>query len=202
MSSKKDKSISSIFLGKATTQTLVAIIFIFMVQSISQILIGNISIFTLMYPLSQDPISIVLSVYSHAGIGHLLSNAIALIIFGYLVETATSGKRFHTFFILTGIVAGIAEITFWIMFSGTAIQVLGASGAIFGLMGYALMGNDLSHSVIDFLELSKPKMIGLFVIISIIITLSTGGSGVALVAHGTGLIIGLISGYFKLLHLD
>lgn len=185
---------------KATTQTLIAIVFIFTIQTLTQFMIGDLSIFTLVYPLTQDPSSIILSIYSHAGIGHLISNALALILFGYLVETVTNRFRYHTFFILTGIIAGIAEITFWLLFNGVAIQVLGASGAIFGLMGYALTGNDLSKNVIDFLELSKPQTIGVFVLLSIIITLMTGGQGVALVAHATGLIIGLVSGYYKILH--
>lgn len=185
---------------KATTQTLIAIVFVFAIQSISQIIIGDLSIFTLVYPLTQDPSSILLSIYSHGGIGHLVSNAIALIMFGYLVETVTNRFRYHTFFIITGIVAGVAEITFWLLFNGLSIQVLGASGAIFGLMGYALTGNNLSESFIDFLDLSKPQTIGAFVILSVVITLMTGGQGVALVAHATGLVIGLISGHYKILH--
>ena len=185
---------------KATIQTLIAISTVFLIQTITSFIIGDLSIFTLAYPLTNDPSSILLSVYSHAGFGHLLSNAITLVIFGFLVESVTTKKHFHTFFILTGMIAGIAEVSFWILFNGTAIQVLGASGAIFALMGYVLTGNDLSKSVFEYLELSKTKIIAIFIITALIITLTTGGAGVALVAHATGLIIGLISGHFKILH--
>lgn len=196
----KNKGKIPSFLNRATTQTIFVILLIFSIQTTTRILMGDLSIFTLVYPLSQDPSSIILNIYSHAGFGHLVSNLIALVVFGYLVESVTTRFKFHAFFVITGIIASIAEITFWIMFNGTAIQVLGASGAIFGLMGYVLTGNNLSRSVINTLELTKPQIIGLFIIVSILITLSTGGSGVALIAHGTGLVIGLVSGYFKILH--
>lgn len=185
---------------KATIQTLIAISIVFLVQTITSFIIGDMSIFTLAYPLTNDPSSILLSVYSHAGIGHLISNAVTLVIFGLLVESVTTKKRFHIFFILTGMIAGIAEISFWIIFNGATIQVLGASGAIFALMGYVITGNDLSKSVFEYLELSKTKIIAIFIITALIITLTTGGAGVALIAHATGLIIGLISGHFKVLH--
>ena len=186
--------------SRATTQTLGIIGFVFLIQLITQYVMGGLSTFTLVYPLTQDPLSVVLSIYSHNGFGHIISNVIALALFGYLVESVTTRKRFHVFFILTGIIAGIAEITFWLLFNGTAIQVLGASGAIFGLMGYALTGNDLSKSVIEVFDLSDVQIIGLFVLLASVITFMTGGPGVALVAHATGLVIGLISGHYKLLH--
>lgn len=185
---------------KATIQALIVIVIVFLIQTITSLIYGDLSIFTLAYPLANDPFSILLSVYSHASIGHLVSNAFALVVFGLLVEYITTKKRFHMFFIFTGIVAGIAEVLFWIIFSGTTIQVLGASGAIFGLMGYVLTGNDLSENLFDYFEISRTKIIAIFIITSIVITLISGGQGVALVAHATGLIIGLTSGYFKILH--
>ena len=190
---------------KATKQTLGLILSVFVVQMIGVRFLQAIQLeyFTLAYPLFESqPWAIILNVYSHAGFGHLISNAIALIILGLIVERVTTVARFHAFFITTGVIAGIAEVTFWLIVGSGATSVLGASGAIFALMGYALIGNDLAETFIESLDLGKKGTLLLFVGIAIFITLMTGGQGVALIAHATGLLMGAISGHLRVLHTE
>lgn len=175
-----------------------------MIQLLGSYLLGVISngFFVLEYPFVSDPWTIVLSVYSHAGFGHLISNLIGLVILGVIVESVTNAKRFHAFFLTTGVIAGVAQIVYNVVFVSAGVGVLGASGAIFALMGYAVIGNDLADTFIDYLDLSRLGTIALIFGIAIFITLMTGGQGVALVAHATGFILGAISGYFRLLHTE
>lgn len=189
---------------KATKQTIGVILGVFLVQIIGATLLGILSqgFFVLEYPLLSDPWTLILSVYSHAGFGHLVSNLIGLVVLGIIVESVTNAKRFHAFFVTTGVLAGLAQVAYNVLFASPEIGVLGASGAIFALMGYAVIGNDLADTFIDYLDLSKRGTIFLIVSLGIFITLMTGGQGVALVAHATGFILGATSGYFRLLHTE
>lgn len=190
---------------KATKQTLGAIIAVFIAQLFSISFLPQVSMnfYTLAYPLiSSDPWTIVLNVYSHAGFGHLIGNAIALLILGIIVERVTTPARFHLFFIVTGVVAGLSEITFWLLIGSGPTSVLGASGAIFALMGYAVLGNDLADTLIDSLDLGKKGTILLFVGLAVLVTAMTASEGVALIAHATGFLMGAVAGYLKILHVD
>ena len=188
---------------RATKQTLSAILLVSLSQLLSIIFLPQIGMdfYTLEYPLiSSEPWSIVLNIYSHAGIGHLISNGIALLILGLIVERVTTPVRFHAFFLITGVLAGLSEITFWLIFGSGMTSVLGASGAIFALMGYAVLGNDLAETVVDSLELGKKGTLILFIGLAFLVTTMTASEGVALIAHGTGFLIGAIAGHFKILH--
>jgi membrane associated rhomboid family serine protease len=78
------------------------------------------------------------SMLLHAGILHLGLNAWGLYLFGAVVERQAYGRaRFLTFFLIAGIVGGVAS---YVMRSPTDIRELvapgvGASGGIFGLVG-------------------------------------------------------------------
>jgi len=63
------------------------------------------AIFALSTPLSVAPWTVVTSVYAHGSIGHLLANALALLLVGPLVERRTTRLRFHAFVIGTGALA-------------------------------------------------------------------------------------------------
>jgi membrane associated rhomboid family serine protease len=189
---------------KATKQTLGVIVAVFIAQFFSIYLVSSISLdfYTFAYPIiNSDPWTIILNVYSHAGIGHLASNAIALVVLGFIVERVTNPVRFHLFFITTGIIAAFAEITFW-FFMGTSSSVLGASGAIFALMGYAVIGNNLADSFIETLELGRTGTLILLAGLATLVTIATASEGVAIIAHATGFFIGAVSGYFKILHVE
>lgn len=188
---------------KGTKQTIGLIVSVFIVQMFSIRFLGatTLDFYTLEHPvIESEPWTTVLNVYSHAGFGHLLSNLVGLLIFGLIVERVTSAFRFHAFFILTGTIAALSEITFWMLLGSGTVSVLGASGAVFALMGYALFGNDLTETFIDWLDLGTKGTIILLIGVATVITLYTGSAGVALIAHATGFVLGGISGFYKILH--
>lgn len=154
-------------------------------------------LFVLESPVTARPWTVVTSVYAHAGLGHLLANSLALVVVGLLVERRTTRLRFHAFFVTTGVAAGIAEIWLGGVFGSRG--VLGASGAIFALLGYLLAGNVVARRVLDRIALSARAQIAVFVALAIVVTLATGAPGVALIAHGTGLLLGLVAGRLQLL---
>ena len=72
------------------------------------------------------------SMFMHGSFGHLLGNMIFLVLLGLLVEPALKPGLFFGAYVATGLVAATASLLFhW----GEPQGVLGASGAIAGLMG-------------------------------------------------------------------
>jgi len=85
------------------------------------------------------------SMFLHGGIEHLLANMVSLFFVGSFVEKVIGRKRYLWFYILAGIFAGIfyAILSFLFGASGIGEKIffspdvfaVGASGAIFGLLG-------------------------------------------------------------------
>jgi len=68
------------------------------------------------------------SIFLHGGFGHLLYNGFALALFGSILEKLIGGRRFLFVFFACGIVANIISVNFY-------DSSLGASGAIYGILG-------------------------------------------------------------------
>jgi membrane associated rhomboid family serine protease len=80
---------------------------------------------------------IITSTFLHGGLLHIGSNMLYLWIFGDNVEEALSHVGYGVFYILAGIVAAIAQI---MVNPASTIPMLGASGAVAGVLGfYAVM---------------------------------------------------------------
>ncbi len=74
----------------------------------------------------------VTSQFLHGGFAHILFNMWYLWIFGDNVEGRFGHLRFLTFYLAAGVVAALAELPFLL---GSDIPMLGASGAIAGVLG-------------------------------------------------------------------
>jgi membrane associated rhomboid family serine protease len=181
--------------GAPILELLVVFIVVYVLQFLSAFagLVG--SLFVLSAPISQNPWTIVTSIYAHSGFSHLLSNSVALVLFGWPVARATTRFRFHLFVIVSGSIAGITQII-----ASNAAGVLGASGAVFALLGYLLAGNRLSSSFARIVRVPTWVTLFVFVIIAGVLTLATASPGVALIAHFAGLLVGLVAGRVGLLN--
>jgi membrane associated rhomboid family serine protease len=77
------------------------------------------------------------SMFLHGGWGHLLGNMWFLWVFGNNIEDSMGHARFVVFYLLCGVGAAAAQV---LHDPGSAIPMVGASGAISGVMGaYALL---------------------------------------------------------------
>ena len=70
------------------------------------------------------------SMFLHAGMEHIMYNMFALVFFGIVAEYTVGSKKFITAYIISGLVASFASLLFY----PSSIS-LGASGAIYGLIG-------------------------------------------------------------------
>lgn len=174
---------------------------VFLAQWLGGMVGVGLAFFALALPLGVAPWTLVTSVYAHATVDHLLANAVGLAIVGLALERFTTRVRFHAFVLATGAVSGVAEVVVGGLLGGGG-AVLGASGAVLALYGYALAGNPLTGGILDRLDLGPRATLGLVLAVAVLVTLVTARSGVALVAHATGLVLGLASGRLKLLGVD
>ncbi|WP_049971111.1 rhomboid family intramembrane serine protease [Haladaptatus cibarius] len=140
----------------------------------------------------------VTSVFAHGGFGHIAINSIVLYFFGPLVERRIGSKKFTVMFLVTGALAGLAQVWATILTDpGAFVPVLGASGAIAAIMGVMTVLNPNLRIYIYFI-LPMPLWIAtlLFAIYSAFVSVSggIGAGGVAQLAHLTGLGLGLLYG--------
>lgn len=179
-----------------TAQTLVIMVCVFTLQQVTT-LVGLGTFFFVLGPTFPiRPWSLVTSVYAHGSLAHLLSNTFMLVLVGVMVESFTSSGRYHVFFLTTGVLSGLAQV---LLLPGS--RVLGASGAIFAFLGYLVAGNPVSSSLLDALRLSRRAQLAVFAVLAVIVTFLTGAPGVALVAHFTGFLLGLLAGRMGLLRV-
>jgi len=145
------------------------------------------------------------SMFIHGGWFHLISNMWALFIFGDNVEDRLGSGRYLIFYLLCGLVAALAHI---VVASGSSVPVVGASGAISGVMGAYIVLFPLARVVTLmpvfflpwFVEIPALIYIGMWFISQLfsgIFALGAGiyriYGGVAWWAHVGGFVIGVIS---------
>lgn len=75
---------------------------------------------------------LITSQFLHGGFLHILSNMWFLWIFGDNIEARFGHVRFLAFYLASGVVAALAELPF---IAGTSLPLLGASGAVAGVLG-------------------------------------------------------------------
>src|SRR5437868_13953440 len=77
-----------------------------------------------------------ISMFLHGGWGHILGNALFFWVFGNNIEDSMGKMRFLVFYVLCGLVAAAAQV---IVAPTSAVPMVGASGAISGVMGAYLV---------------------------------------------------------------
>ena len=80
--------------------------------------------------------SIASSLFLHSGFGHLFGNMLFLWVFGDNIEDATGHGRFILFYLICGTVAALAQAAIDLH---DVTPIIGASGAISGILGGYLM---------------------------------------------------------------
>jgi len=84
----------------------------------------------------QDWITILTSMFMHAGWMHILGNMLFFWVFGPEIEDVMGPLRYLAFYLLSGLAATFAQV---IIASSSTVPNLGASGAIAGVMGAFLI---------------------------------------------------------------
>ncbi len=133
---------------------LVANVLVFVLQLASQ---SGGGWFTPLFSLSPQALrhlylwQLVTYMFLHGGVWHLALNLLGLFFFGPETERTLGTRRFAALYLLSGILGGLG----WLLLSGRgAGACLGASGAIFGVLGaFAALFPDRSITLLVFFVL-------------------------------------------------
>lgn len=127
------------------------------------------------------------SIFMHAGIAHLLFNMLALVSFGPDVENQLGERKFLVFYMIMGLGASLLQMS---LSNGALI---GASGAIFGVLVYFTMYNPTAKLSLFLLPIfiEARKMLMIMIGIEIVMAF-IGHDGVAHIAHLGGALTGFI----------
>lgn len=149
--------------------------------------------------------SLFTSLFLHAGLDHLVLNILALYFFGHVIEKELGRKKFFMIFIISALAGHVAIVlSSTIGITSPAIPTIGASAAIFGLMGAAMIVKPLEmvfYPYIIPLPLGFAALIyATYNVIAFVAQIGTGAaSEIAFAAHIGGLVAGT---YFGLKYVN
>lgn len=141
------------------------------------------------FPDKHIELSVFTSMFLHGGLLHLLGNMWFLWLFGNNIEEAYGSIRFVLMYVAAGIVAALAFI---VLHPEDVTPLVGASGAIAGVLGSYLVLFPgrwvISLVVITLLPVPAVIFLGLWFLLQF----SVGDPGVAWEAHVAGFIFGVV----------
>jgi membrane associated rhomboid family serine protease len=155
---------------------------------------------------STQPIHPILTIFTsmfmHGGVFHIFGNMLYLWIFGNNIEDRLGHIRFILFYLSCGIVAALSHA---LTASGSDVPMIGASGAVSGVLGAYLLLFPMAriHTVIflgffvQTVQIPALIVIGFWAIIQVVNGLimqgMPGQGGIAWFAHAGGFLAGLIT---------
>ncbi len=155
---------------------------------------------------ASAPWTIITSMFLHAGFLHLFFNGFALYMFGPYLERMIGSNRFLALYFATGIAGALAyAATFYLGILPQSIPALGASGAIFGVLGAVAVLRPNLMIFVWFVPMPMKFAALLWVGLSLLETVNISG-GIAGAAHLGGLVMGALAAYYLLrkgdVHVD
>jgi rhomboid protease GluP len=130
---------------------------------------------------------LVSSVFLHSGVVHLGFNMLSLYFLGSFVEEAFGRSRFLALYLLSGVSGGLA----YLYFGGFNAPAVGASGAIFGLLG-GVLGYALRRGTFSW---QNPLIRQLLILLALNLYLGFSIPNISNTAHLGGLAGGFAFGW-------
>jgi membrane associated rhomboid family serine protease len=151
------------------------------------------------FPEKRLALSVLVSLFLHGGLLHLLGNMWFLWVFGNNVEDELGRVRFLLFYVACGIAAALAQTLLSAAAGDVLVPMVGASGAIAGVLAAYMVF--FPHArvltaipiliVIRLVYLPAGFFIGAWFVLQLLQALLGGtGSGVAFFAHVGGFVFG------------
>ena len=133
------------------------------------------------------------SMFLHVSASHLFFNMIGLYFFGKVLEKELDNQWFIAVYFVSGLIG-----TFIFMFTSAA-PVVGASGAVFGVMGAAMLLNPIKRIHIYLFPLPLSIIAITFIIVETFVVFFQPDefSNVANVAHVAGMLTGSVFAFFN-----
>ena len=150
------------------------------------------------------------SMFLHGGFMHLIGNMLYLWIFGNNIEDIMGHGKFVIFYVLCGVLAALSHA---VIDPGSKVPMVGASGAISGILGAYILIYPHARVLIliplgffmHTLYVPAGVVLGLWFLMQLLsggMSLGQEGAGIAFFAHIGGFIVGvLLIGLFKHPHV-
>lgn len=173
------------------------------------LIIANIVIFELVFSLPQTQIEDMInllsfsfdtkfeiwrwftSMFMHASASHLFLNMLGVYFFGKILEKEVKAQWFVAIYFASGLMGNL-------VFMFTSLNpVIGASGAMFGIMGAVMLLNPIKKTHLYVFPLPAGLVAILFAIVeAILLSVQPSFDNVAHIAHIGGLLTGAIFAFF------
>ncbi|MFQ5743223.1 MAG: rhomboid family intramembrane serine protease [Acidobacteriota bacterium] len=142
------------------------------------------------------PLTLFTAIFVHADLWHLLGNMLYLWIFGDNVEDAMGHIPYALFYLICGLGAALAQVA---VSPGSATPMIGASGAIAGILGAYLVLHPGARVLtlvflvffVRIMYLPAIILLGIWFLMQLV-SAASGGAGVAWYAHIGGFVVGIL----------
>ena len=132
--------------------------------------------------------------FLHGGWFHIIFNMFALWMFGSDLESKWGGRKFLFYYFLTGIGAGILDVTLNALFRpGLPTATIGCSGAVYGLLlAYGMLFPERLIYLYMIIPIKAKWFVAIMGVIEFVSSWSGAGSGVSHFAHLGGMLFGFL----------
>lgn len=135
----------------------------------------------------REPWTLVTYMFLHGGLMHLLFNMLVLFFFGPRLEMRLGARHFLGLYFAAGLTGGLLSLVFPVLFA--PIQILGASGATYGvLLGFAMFWPREQILIWGIVPVEARWLVAFGTAISLFSGFGARGSGIAHFAHLGGFI--------------
>lgn len=138
------------------------------------------------------------SMFMHGGLFHIFANMFSLLFIGSLVEKILGPKRYTYFYLISGLLAGAFFVLSSLIFTADLNTfAVGASGAVFGLVGLLMLLTPNLPVYIMFIPIPiKMKYAAPGILIVLWLISIAGDVPIGNTAHLGGLVTGLVYGLY------
>lgn len=141
----------------------------------------------------QYSYQILTSIFLHGNLAHLVLNMYALYAFGKPLEKRWGNWRFLAFYLVVGILANVASYCFFRFTGAHNISLIGASGAIYGvLLAFGAYYPEIKVLLFFIIPLKIKWMVPLFAVIELLIEITGSADGIAHVTHLFGFVFAFL----------
>lgn len=192
--------LKNLFFSNATTALLFVIVIVYFGQLLVQLTFGGYfyeNTFISLVALRQStifkyPWTLVTSIFIHLDFFHMFVNGLILFFIGSALERRIGRKRFIYIFLVAGILAGLAQL----LVSKPNAILLGASGAIFGVLGtLTVISPRMPILLFFFIPMPLWMLTVGYGTLEAILAITSPGDTIAHMAHFSGILVGLLYGY-------
>ncbi len=139
---------------------------------------------------------ILTAMFMHGGISHIFFNMYGLYLFGKPLEMRMGSRKFLFFYLATGVLANIASVIFFKFATAQPVSLIGASGAIFGvLLGFGAFYPEVRLLLFFIIPIRVKWAVLLYGGIELFSEISSRTDGIAHITH----LFGFVFAYLYLL---